>query len=61
MAVDQIRQLYESMPGKLDRARRCFGHAFTLAEKILVTNADDFDTEDWATRSSGCAFSATTP
>jgi aconitate hydratase len=48
MAVDQIRRLYESMPGKLDRARRRFGRALTLADKILVAHADDFDTQDWS-------------
>ncbi len=48
MAVDQIRRLYESMPGKLDRARRRFGRALTLAEKILAAHADDLDTQDWS-------------
>src|ERR1700687_963915 len=42
MAVDQIKRLYESMPGKLDEARRRFGRGLTLAEKILVAHADDF-------------------
>ena len=48
MAVDRIRRLYESMPGKLDRARRRFGRALTLSEKILVAHADDFDRQDWS-------------
>src|SRR5882724_6666106 len=47
MAVDQIKRLYESMPAKLDRARTRFGRALTLAEKILVTHADDFDKQEW--------------
>jgi aconitate hydratase len=47
MAVDQIKRLYESMPAKLDRARKRFGRALTLAEKILVTHADDFDKQEW--------------
>src|SRR5260370_7232875 len=42
MAVDQIKRLYESMPGKLDEARRRFGRGLTLAEKILVAHTDDF-------------------
>ena len=42
MAVDQIKRLYDSMPGKLDEARRRFGRPLTLAEKILVAHADDF-------------------
>ena len=48
MAVDQIRQLYESMPDKLDRARRRFGRGLTFAEKILVAHADDFDRKNWS-------------
>src|SRR6267378_4440882 len=48
MAVDQIKRLYESMPAKLDRARKRFGRALTLAEKILVTHADNFDTQEWS-------------
>jgi aconitate hydratase len=47
MAVDQIKRLYESMPAKLDRARKRFGRALTLAEKILVTHADNFDKQEW--------------
>src|SRR5437773_594364 len=48
MAVDQIKRLYESMPAKLDRARKRFGRALTLAEKILVSHADNFDTQEWS-------------
>jgi aconitate hydratase len=48
MAVDQIKRLYESMPAKLDRARKRFGRALTLAEKILVTHADNFDQQEWS-------------
>ncbi|HET7874966.1 MAG TPA: aconitate hydratase [Methylomirabilota bacterium] len=47
MAVDQVKRLYESMPGKLDRARRTWGRPLTLAEKILVAHADDFDKQEW--------------
>jgi aconitate hydratase len=47
MAVDQIKRLYESMPAMLDKARRRFGRALTLAEKILVSHADNFDTQEW--------------
>jgi aconitate hydratase len=42
MAADQIKRLYESMPARLDRARKRFGRALTLAEKILVSHADNF-------------------
>src|ERR1700716_497637 len=48
MAVDQIKRLYESMPGKLDEARRRFGRGLTLAEKILVAHADDFTRQEWS-------------
>src|SRR5215470_10603012 len=48
MAVDQIQRLYESMPAKLDAARRRFGRPLTLAEKILVAHADDFAKQEWA-------------
>jgi len=47
MAVDQIRRLYESMAAKLDAARKRFGRPLTLAEKILVTHADNFATQEW--------------
>jgi aconitate hydratase len=48
MAADQIKRLYDSMPSKLDRARKRFGRALTLAEKILVTHADNFDKQEWS-------------
>ena len=48
MAVDQIKRLYESMPAKLDEARRRFGRPLTLAEKILVAHADNFDKQEWS-------------
>jgi aconitate hydratase len=47
MAVDQIKRLYESMPATLARARRRFGRPLTLAEKILVAHADNFDAQEW--------------
>jgi len=48
MAVDQIKRLYESMPGRLDEARRRFGRPLPLAEKILVAHADDFAKQEWS-------------
>jgi aconitate hydratase len=48
MAADQITRLYESMPSKLDRARKRFGRALTLAEKILVAHADNFEKQEWS-------------
>src|SRR5213083_2950 len=48
MAVDQIRRLYESMAAKLEPARKRFGRPLTLAEKILVSHADNFDAQEWS-------------
>ncbi|HEY7436597.1 MAG TPA: aconitase family protein, partial [Methylomirabilota bacterium] len=48
MSVDQVKRLYESMPGKLDQARRRFGRPLTLAEKILVAHAEDFARQEWS-------------
>ncbi len=48
MAVDQVKRLYESMPSKLDAARKRFGRPLTLAEKILVAHADDFAKQEWS-------------
>ena len=42
MAADQIKRLYESMRAKHAQARRRFGRALTLAEKILVSHAHDW-------------------
>src|SRR6266702_2581647 len=47
MAADQIKRLYESMPAKLAQARRRFGRALTLSEKILVAHADNFEAQEW--------------
>ncbi|MBI5198245.1 MAG: aconitate hydratase, partial [Nitrospirae bacterium] len=47
MSTDVIRKLYQSMPSKLAKAREKFGRALTLTEKILVSHADNFDTQVW--------------
>jgi aconitate hydratase len=47
MAADQIKRLYESIPRRLDAARRRFGRPLTLSEKILVSHADDFERQEW--------------
>jgi aconitate hydratase A / 2-methylisocitrate dehydratase len=46
--VNQIERLYQSMPAKLAEARRRFGRPLTLAEKILVSHADNFATQEWS-------------
>ncbi len=47
MAADQIKRLYESMPARLDTARRRFGRPLTLTEKVLVSHADAFEQQEW--------------
>jgi aconitate hydratase len=47
MSVETIKKLYASMPEKLAVGRKKFGRPLTLTEKILVTHADDFDTQVW--------------
>jgi len=47
MSVDAINALYAKMPSALAKARKRFGRPLTLAEKILVSHADDFDAQVW--------------
>ncbi|MFM8540544.1 MAG: aconitate hydratase [Nitrospira sp.] len=47
MSVEMMKQLYAKMPGVIDKARKKFGKSLTLAEKILVSHADNFDTQVW--------------
>ncbi|PYM15731.1 MAG: aconitate hydratase, partial [Candidatus Rokuibacteriota bacterium] len=47
MSVGRISELYRSMPDRIARARRKFGRPLTLSEKILVTHADDFESQPW--------------
>jgi aconitate hydratase len=47
MSLELAKQLYAKMPGILDKARKKFGRGLTLAEKILVSHADDFDSQVW--------------
>ncbi len=47
MSVEQIKALYQSMPAKLARARQNFGRPLTLAEKILVAHAWEFESQVW--------------
>jgi aconitate hydratase len=47
MSAAQVRALYESMPGRLTRARTTFGRPLTLTEKIFVAHCDNFDTQEW--------------
>ncbi len=47
MSLELVKKLYASMPEKLAKARKKFGRALTLTEKILVSHADNFDTQVW--------------
>lgn len=47
MSLEIAQRLYASMPEKLEKARRKFGRALTLTEKILVAHTDNFDTQVW--------------
>ena len=47
MSIELVKTLYAKMPGAVDAARKQFGRGLTLAEKILVSHADNLDTQVW--------------
>ncbi|TKB90121.1 MAG: aconitate hydratase [Nitrospira sp.] len=47
MSMDLAKNLYAKMPDVFAKARKKFGRGLTLAEKVLVSHADDFDTQAW--------------
>ncbi|HSF66425.1 MAG TPA: aconitate hydratase [Nitrospiraceae bacterium] len=47
MSMDLAKSLYAKMPDVCAKARKKFGRSLTLAEKVLVSHADDFDTQTW--------------
>ena len=47
MSLELAKQLYASMPERAAKARKQFGRGLTLTEKILVSHADNFDTQVW--------------
>ena len=47
MSLELVQQLYKSMGPIVEKARKQFGRPLTLAEKILVSHADNFDTQVW--------------
>jgi aconitate hydratase A / 2-methylisocitrate dehydratase len=47
MSVEMVKKLYAKMPGITEKARKKFGRALTLTEKILVAHADNFETQVW--------------
>ena len=47
MSLELAKKLYAKMPEVFEKARKKFGRPLTLAEKILVSHADNFDTQNW--------------
>ena len=47
MSMELAKKLYAKMPDACAKARAKFGRALTLAEKILVAHADNFETQTW--------------
>src|SRR5919202_109040 len=47
MSLELAQKLYSRMPAVLEKARKKFGRALTLTEKILVSHADNFETQEW--------------
>jgi aconitate hydratase len=45
--VSEIRTLYSSMPDRIGRARREWNRPLTLAEKVLVSHAHDWEHQVW--------------
>jgi aconitate hydratase len=47
MSMEIAKKLYVRMPDVFAKARKKFGRGLTLAEKILVSHADNFDAQNW--------------
>src|SRR6187401_1351029 len=47
MSMDLAKTLYAKMPDVFAKAKAKFGRALTLTEKILVSHADNFETQTW--------------
>ncbi len=47
MSLQIAKQLYAKMPDVIAKARKKFGGGLTLAEKVLVSHTDNFDTQVW--------------
>ena len=47
MSMELAKALYAKMPDACDKAKAKFGRALTLTEKILVSHADNFETQTW--------------
>jgi len=47
MSMELAKALYAKMPDACTKAKAKFGRALTLTEKILVSHADNFETQTW--------------
>ena len=47
MSLEIAKNLYAKMPDVFAKARKQFGRGLTLAEKVLVSHADNFETQTW--------------
>lgn len=47
MSIDAIKQFYPTIPDAIRRGREKLGRPLTLAEKILVSHADNLDRQVW--------------
>ena len=47
MSMELAKKLYAKMPDACAKARAKFGRALTLTEKVLVSHADNFETQTW--------------
>jgi aconitate hydratase len=47
MSLELAKKLYTKMPDVFAKARKKFGRGLTLSDKVLVSHADNFDTQVW--------------
>jgi aconitate hydratase len=47
MSLEIAKNLYAKMPDVFAKARKKFGRGLTLSEKVLVSHADNFETQTW--------------
>lgn len=47
MSIQLVKNVYANMPAAVEAARKKFGRGLTLAEKILVSHADDLHSQAW--------------
>src|SRR5438094_5181649 len=47
MSMDLAKKLYAKMRDVFAKARKKFGRGLTLTEKVLVSHADNFDSQTW--------------